>query len=67
MGSGLNIVFTAARQLRRWQQLSVVRSGAVPWYANRWCGGLLPQSTEASGWKSVGLTSEESGTARRAR
>ena len=25
MGSGLNIVFTAARQLRRWQQLSAVR------------------------------------------
>ncbi len=25
MGSGLNIVFTAARQLRRWQRLNVVR------------------------------------------
>ncbi len=24
-GGGLNIVFTAARQLRRWQRLSVVR------------------------------------------
>ncbi len=24
MGSGLNVVLTAARQLRRWQQLSAV-------------------------------------------